>query len=392
MGESSPKAAYDVAVVGAGPAGSACAMILARAGLCVLLLDKSLFPRHKICGETVNPRCWDSFDTLGVADEIERRIVSPIVAVSVTTKTGKEARVEIESGLRRPFFSMGRDVLDQILVGAAVRAGVEFRDGAAVVGAAWDGYWKIEVRDRRRAEKTELTADHLIGADGRNSIVAGKLVRTGEGPRRAKKRTADDERVGVQWHTNLNPRIAGALQMYLFDTGYCGLVNVDDRHANVSMVTVPEVAATAKADFGGFLNRTVWSNPLAVSRFPDLGPTGEITATSPINPRRNRFGHPHATLIGDAAQTVEPFTGEGIRCALEDGISTARHLIEKRQGIESSAATNVDRFRVNGVFSPILRHSHVRDGLVFLGARLPFLSRWVVANVISARVVKARER
>lgn len=384
MSETSPKAAYDVAVVGAGPAGSACATMLGRAGFRVLLLDKAIFPRHKICGETVNPRCWSSFDTLGVADEIERRIASPIAAVSVTTRTGREARVDFGSGPRRPFFSMGRVVLDQILVGAATRAGVEFYDGTAVVSLAWHGCWRIEVRDRRRPEKAEFTAGHLIGADGRNSIVAGIVTRMKEGPRRAKRRTAGDERVGVQWHTNLNPRIAGALQMYLFDTGYCGLVSVDGRHTNVSMVTAPEAAAAAKVDFGGFLNRTVWSNPVAASRFPDLGPTGEISTTSPINPRSNRLDHPHAALIGDAAQTVEPFTGEGIRCALEDGISTARHLIEKRQGIESSAATNVDRFRVNRVFSPILRRPPVRDALVTLGSRFPALSRWVVGMVVPA--------
>jgi flavin-dependent dehydrogenase len=367
-------------------------VVLARAGFRVLLLDKALFPRHKICGETVNPRCWDSFDTLGVADEIERRIASPIVTVSVTTKAGKEARVEVGEGLRRPFFSMGRDALDQILAEAAVKAGVEFLDGTAVVGVARNGTWRIEIRDRKTAARTELAADHLVGADGRNSIVAGSLMRMGNGSRRNKDQAADNERVGVQWHTNLNPRIAGALHMYLFDTGYCGLVNVDGRHTNVSMVTVPEAAAAAKANFRGFLNRTVWSSPAAASRFPDLGPISEITTTSPINPRRNRFDHPHATLTGDAAQTVEPFTGEGIRCALEDGISTARHLIEKRHGVSSSAETAVDRFRVNEVFSPILRHPHVRDGLMSLGTRLPFLSRWIVKSVLSARIVKPRER
>jgi flavin-dependent dehydrogenase len=391
MGESSPVAAYDVAVIGAGPAGSACATVLARAGFRVLLCDKAVFPRHKICGETVNPRCWDSFDALGVADEIERRMMNRINTVAVTSKKGKEIRVKIGGALRRPFFSMGRDVLDQVLVGAAAKAGVEFRDGAAVVGVAWNGTWRIEIRDRRRGIKTEFTAGHLVGADGRNSIVAGSLMRMEAGPRRARE-PSDHERVGVQWHAALDHRLAGALHMYLFDTGYCGLVNVDGRHTNVSMVTAPEVAATAKVDFSGFLNTTVWSNPAAASRFQDLSPIGEITTTSPINPRRNRCDHPHAALTGDAAQTVEPFTGEGIRCALEDGIATAHRLIENRQGIHPRAAANVGRFRVNGVFSPILRHPRFRDGLVSLGSRLPFLSRWVVGNVVSARIAKSRER
>jgi flavin-dependent dehydrogenase len=383
---------YDAAVVGAGPAGSACAIVLARAGIRVLLCDKSVFPRSKICGETVNPRCWAAFDALGVAEEIGRHLRTRIGTVAVTNKAGKEIRAQTKRDPMRPFFSMGRDTLDSVLAGAAVRAGVEFRDGAAVVGVTWDDYWRIEIRDRRSAETDKFAARYLVGADGRNSIVAGSLTRMGGGDRRATKHRRDDERVGVQWHTNLDTRFAGVLHMFLFDAGYCGLVDVDDRHTNVSMVTTPAIAAVAKTDFRGFLNRTVWSNPVAARRFPDLSPIGEITTTSPINPRRNRCDHPHAVLAGDAAQTVEPFTGEGIRCALEDGIATAEHLIRKRQGKKAGAPATPDRFRVNGVFSPILRRPQVRDGLVSLGARFPVLSRWVVGSVMSARSVKSRER
>jgi flavin-dependent dehydrogenase len=178
--------------------------------------------------------------------------------------------------------------------------------------------------------------------------------------------------------------------MYLFDTGYCGLVNVGGRHTNVAMVTAPELAASAKADFRSFLNKTIWSNPVAASRFSDLSPVGEITATSPINPRRNQLNHPHATLAGDASQTVEPFTGEGIRYALEDGMAAAGTLIRRRRGASGDAPAVINRFRVNRVFSPILRRPGIRDGLVSLGARFPSLSRWVAATVVARRGGKSR--
>ena len=427
MSESSSKPAYDVAVVGAGPGGSACAATLARAGCRVLLLDKAFFPRNKICGETVNPRCWDSFDKLGVADEIARRLTTRIVAVSVTGKGGREIRVEIGERLRRPFFAMGRDILDQILAGAAANAGAEFHDGAAVVRLSWDGCWRIEVRDRKRGGQGEFKAAHLVGADGRNSVVAVSVSRVKEkaGSReRAKdtpagrkaRRSTGSERVGVQWHARTDTLPSGALQMYLFDTGYCGLVNVDGRYVNVSMVTAPELAASAKQDYRRFLERTLWSNPVAASRFPALTPVSEINTTSPINPRLNPFDHPHATLIGDAAQTVEPFTGEGIRCALEDGIAAANLLaaVGNRTGASAATATaggtgmnsamafpkdtgvtgatNTSRFRVNRVFSPILRRPFAREALLFLGARFPALSRWVVRRVVSRPVLDSRER
>jgi geranylgeranyl reductase family protein len=388
--DSGQNAGYDVVIVGAGPAGSACATLLGRAGFRVLLCDKAVFPRHKICGETVNPRAWDSFDTLGVADEIERRIGDRISSISVTNRAGRETRVELGHEEGRPFITMGRDVLDQVLAQAAINAGAEFRDGATVTGVTWEECWRVEIRDRKGAGRAEFTAGHLVGADGRNSIVARHLMALQESPRRVKKQVVDSDRVGVQWHARPNPQLAGALQMYLFDTGYCGLVNVGGRHTNVAMVTAPELAASAKADFRSFLNKTIWSNPVAASRFSDLSPVGEITATSPINPRRNQLNHPHATLAGDASQTVEPFTGEGIRYALEDGMAAAGTLIRRRRGASGDAPAVINRFRVNRVFSPILRRPGIRDGLVSLGARFPSLSRWVAATVVARRGGKSR--
>src|SRR5262245_26115096 len=57
---------YDVIIIGAGPAGSTVSTFLARAGLRALLLEKSRFPREKLCGEFVTPECLDIFDRLGV--------------------------------------------------------------------------------------------------------------------------------------------------------------------------------------------------------------------------------------------------------------------------------------------------------------------------------------
>ncbi len=385
INDSSTTATYDVAIVGAGPAGAACAALLGRAGLRVLLCDKASFPRPKICGETVNPRCWSALDTLGVADEVERCIQNRITAISVTNKEGREIRVEVGKQGGRCFFSMGRDVLDHILVRSAQSAGVEFRDGTTVTRVAWDGCWRIEFRDGKSGEKSSVTAGYLVGADGRNSTIAGHLTARREVSGRRNGQKNNSDRVGVQWHTALHPEIAGALHMYLFDAGYCGLVAVDGRHTNVSMVTRPELASLATADFRSFLEKTLWSNPVAVARFSDLNPVGKIVKTSPINPRRNSLDHPHAALIGDASQTVEPFTGEGIRYALGDGIATARRLIGERDGTGAGAAGTGSRFRVNRVFSPVLRNPSLGSRLISLGARFPWLSRWVVRTVIPGR-------
>lgn len=172
--------------------------------------------------------------------------------------------------------------------------------------------------------------------------------------------------------------------MYLFGGGYGGLVNVSRRRANVAMVTTPEMASEAKIDFAGFLGRTLKANPVAASRFDDLEPVGEIITAFPVNPRRQPFSHPHAELVGDAKQTVEPFTGEGILSALEDGAAAADRLTGRSKCNGAFAVSS--RFRVNHVFSPILRSARMREDLISLGARWPSLSQWVSRTVFPKQV------
>src|SRR4051812_36612398 len=63
---------FDVLIVGGGPAGSACAAFCAKAGLRVLVLEREIFPREKVCGDCLNPSCWPSLERLGVRDAVVR--------------------------------------------------------------------------------------------------------------------------------------------------------------------------------------------------------------------------------------------------------------------------------------------------------------------------------
>jgi len=249
----------------------------------------------------------------------------------VTNGRGKTLDWEIGDEHDRPFFAMGRDSLDRILASAAEKAGVDFRDGAAVGASRGNGRWRIEIRDHATGGKMSFRAAYLVGADGRNSIVARQLLEPRPG-RKAPERIRKD-RVGVQWHAASDRRLAGALHMYLFDGGYCGLVDVDGSHLNLAMVTTPELAGRARRISGlpepdaldECRGRRTIPRPHADRRHhgdvPDRS-ASQRTTRSECHARR------------DAYETVEPFTGEGIRMALEDGIGFADRFIAKRRGPE----------------------------------------------------------
>src|SRR3982750_4943304 len=118
-----------VLIAGAGPAGSVAALLLARAGARVRILDRATFPRDKLCGDTVNPGALARLRALGVADEIEARGLR-VDGMMLTGGRG----VAVEG--RYPDGVSGRAILrrdlDWILLQQAVAAGCEVEEGAAV--------------------------------------------------------------------------------------------------------------------------------------------------------------------------------------------------------------------------------------------------------------------
>jgi geranylgeranyl reductase family protein len=369
---------FDVIVVGGGPAGSACATLLAGGGARVMVLEKAKFPRDKICGDCINPNCWELFKLLGVASEIMKNNLNKIDRVRVTNAKGVELTTAISHQPQRPFFALPRRVLDAILQKQAQRAGALVLNERQVVGVAWEEtIWRVAARRKGAAEET-FTGALLIGADGRNSLVARKLARKNHGVK-----SQQPQRVGVQWRCRYQPQIGSAIELFLFDAGYFGVVNVNEAQANIAMVADVQQAQIAKKDFSKFIAGTIMKNPGAANRFDDLQPLGELSITFPIQPAARILDHPSALLIGDARQTVEPFTGEGVYYALQDGVQAALKLLSRLRSKTIFPAPKMrSRFWANRIFSPALQHRLLAERLIAIGARLPNLTPWILRTVL----------
>jgi len=354
---------FDMIIVGGGPAGSACGILLAEAGLRVAICEKSSFPRDKICGECINPRNWTYFEILGIASDLRSLPLNKIETFRVTNSLGSTLMGEIPTSAQKPFFSIARSVLDSMLLKRADSSGATVLEKTPVREVYWKNGWNVEV-ETDGSLKT-LRSDVLIGADGRNSIVARKMSDFYRRSDRVRSQTSPlVDRVGVQWHTEYQKSIGATVEMFLFNMGYCGVVNLGDGLANVALVTTPELAQLAQTDFSHFLNKTIYSNRSARERLESLNPVNEILTAAPIKPTSHASSHPFAYLVGDARQTVEPFTGEGILFALQDAYSAARSIAEHYGILGLKATPSYSRFVANKLISPALRHPLVAQKLI----------------------------
>lgn len=371
------KSHYDTIVVGGGPAGSTCATLLARGGHNVALIDKARFPRDKICGDCVNPRCWDIFELLGVADILQSQPLQIVTAVGISNASGRRIFTELPTSGSRPFFSIKRSVLDTILLRNAERAGVHVFEETLLTDVHGEGPWETVLQGKRR-----LTCDILVGADGRNSLVARKLHAVRGVTRSATARTRDN-RVGIQWHAGFQHAVNSSVEMFLFDHGYGGVVNVDRETANVAMVTT--TGTVSSKPFSEFLDRTLYQNARAKQLFPRLDPVGKISITYPITPSHHGSAHSSAILIGDANRTVEPFTGEGIFFALQDGVNASRRILKsERQLPETIFDRRGTRFWANHIYSPTLQLHRPAGLLVSVAAAFPSLVPAAMKAIIPA--------
>ncbi|MBI4277558.1 MAG: FAD-dependent oxidoreductase [Armatimonadetes bacterium] len=299
----------DVLVIGAGPAGSATALDLARRGVGVVLVDRARFPRPKPCGDYLNPRAAAALQRLGLHDTLRTCGGRVLRGLHIVTPKGRSAEVSFPG---TPGMAIERAHLDALLVRAAAGAGAILLEEHVVGAVEREGSgWTVRAAWRGRG--VTLRADILVGADGFHGRCAHWLGLAG--------RSAP---------THVSPRFsiggyfegvdgAGDLEeMHLGDGVYCGVSPLDGA-ANITMA-LPAAALRAQGP-----DRAFWTG---VRRLPGLAPRlerarvpGALRATGPLRPYRRMPAAPRAALVGDAAGFLEPLTGQGVSLAL---LSAAR--------------------------------------------------------------------
>jgi flavin-dependent dehydrogenase len=309
-------------VVGAGPAGAVAALVLARAGVDVRLVDRSEFPRDKLCGDTLNPGALSILDRLGLGERVRARSI-PIPGMVVTGPGGARVACDYPAGLAGAAIS--RRDLDATLVDAAIAAGVEFTPSVRVRGVLNAGDLRVVgVRVGGRGDR--IPARVVIAADGRRSKLAFflGLTRFADAPRRWAFGAYFTDVDGV------TPRG----EMHVRTDGYTGVAGLGGGITNVCVVR--EVAARGEDRIrpGDVISRALAGDPVLRERFARARQMSAVASLGPLAVEARAAGYPGLLLAGDAAGFVDPMTGDGLRFALRGGeLAAEAALFELQTGI-----------------------------------------------------------
>ena len=304
-----------VIVVGAGPAGAATALRLARASIPVTIVERARFPRQKVCGEYLGTGAVAALDALGLGERI-RAHAAPLRGIKIFT-----GATRLELAFPRPALALAREKLDALILDAACEAGAKLITGRAedVLFGDSGRVCGVVVRDGS-GERVRTEGRFLVGADGTGSIVARKLGLSRPPP--------SVPRFAVGGHFR-GIDVTDCVEMFCDAKTYLAINPLGDGLANV-MAVVPKNKLEN------------WSRILDLAAAARSGPR---VAIGPLVHSVRRSIAPGAILAGDAAGFLSPFTGQGVYLALLSAERAAAALCAAFASprLELQAFTEYDR-------------------------------------------------
>ncbi|MBM3605966.1 MAG: electron transfer flavoprotein [Alphaproteobacteria bacterium] len=355
---------HDAVVVGGGPAGTYLAKRLAEAGRDVVLLERTLGPHQKVCGEFLSHEAIFYLKRVGL---------DPVRMGAVPISTVALIRNHAVTSVKLPFpaVSLSRYRLDEALITAAGDAGAVVRRGCRVRSIRrHHNAWHVE------GDEDAVMARDVFIASGKHDI---------RGWKRPPGRHAD--LIGFKQQFRLAfPQARDAsnrVELFMFAGGYCGLEPVEGGICNISLV----IRKSRFADLGsweGLWEGMLADSPMLAERMRDAVPVSDRPLAIGAIPygyvRTHSEGPWH---LGDQAAVIPSFAGNGISMALHSAHLAARHYLagQPADRFQQAFARDVRRQVHNATLLSRLLVSPLTQGLLSAGARyLPGAMRSVAAG------------
>jgi geranylgeranyl reductase family protein len=317
----------EVAIVGAGPAGTTCAIHLANKGIKCVLIDKAVFPRDKICGDAISGNSVYELDRLGIHFPLEFAAFEnkiPTSGIKFIAPSGKSLYLKmkkVREGFTHAGYVSSRMCYDHFLFEQAAKNSL------------------IRVLQGVSIEHVQLTIDHVIltskdstqvikaklvvGADGAHSILAKLTLREID-----KKHYSGGLRQYWEGVTGFDEGDPIELHFYKNTLpGYFWIFPMANNKANVGIGIKSDVISKKKINIKLIMDDLIKNHPLVAPRFKNAKPLEEPKGFGlPLGSKRIRISGNRFILLGDAASLIDPFTGEGIGNAMVSGRIAAEHI------------------------------------------------------------------
>jgi flavin-dependent dehydrogenase len=309
---------FDTVVIGGGPAGSTAAILLARAGWQVALIERKAFPRRKVCGEYLSPTNWPLLKRLGVAREFNRHAGPEVrrVALFAGDKMAFAPLPAIQAEWGK---ALGRESLDSILIAAAAEARVAVRQPVSVRGFVNDG-------DGYRCTLSNgeiLTTRTVIAAHG--YWEPGPLQ-----TQPAAAQVRPDQLLAFKAHFRHAGLLADTMPLVAFPGGYGGLVHTDNGRVTFSCCVRRDRLSALRPS--GDAGDTVLGHAIESCRGVRETLAGAVRegpwlAAGPLRPGIRVRANGGVFTVGNAAGEAHPVVAEGISMAMQSAWLLTRRLI-----------------------------------------------------------------
>lgn len=291
---------YDAVIIGAGPAGAACAIALARQNLKIALLEKREFPLTKACGEGILPPGVDHLKELGVLKYIDKQQCHSITGIRYSINNSS-ADSSFNEGLG---LGINRSILSQAFFNT-----VKEYSNIHLIKANFSNFIYPKVSFIKDNHEQSIESNFLVGADGLRSPLRKVLGIKSKKPKF--KRWAMTAHMAIKPWTNL-------VEIYLNNFVEAYITPTGPEEINIVLMWAPADFSPAK---GPELFFSLLQNfPELYKRLAGQNLSHKAHAIGPFHHRvRDFFIDNHAALVGDAAGYIDPLTGEGINLGLFSG-------------------------------------------------------------------------
>jgi len=387
----------ELVVIGGGPAGAAIAALAATRGAKTLLIEKDNFPRDKVCGEFLSAEGCAILARLGLLPALIEKGAMPMDACLLADSKGRSVTAPLPDlpGSGRTAWGISRAVLDEMLLNYAASCGVTVRERTTAIRPVLEGGRVTGVITRpanRDGGDETVGAALVIAADGRRSMLQRALHPSLGDP----LTTTPKSWFGFKAHFPDRTRGLGKrVELFVFEGGYAGLGPVEGARLDLALIARVDALNACGNSPQRLFEERMLQNPLLKERLGNDSPCSAWKTIGPLRFNVRKAASHGAMFLGDAAGTIDPFSGEGMSNALH-GAKLALPFVlgALASGGLTEAAARAWNSGWRDAFVPVSRRArligrlfqHPRPSSIAMGLlRLPQGARWLPSLVATTR-------